>query len=114
VKMARSDPRHPHLAPVLQQGRKSAKIRVSLGIIRGIPVKAEKSDFAVLAVACTFEHLPVGLPGNPENRYGSSQLGDHPGKSQFMFVSANRSESPNNEPTGHMIRYDTESKWLGV
>ena len=49
VKLARSAPRpsfglpellvsHAHLASVLQQGRKSANIRVSLGVIRGIPV----------------------------------------------------------------------------
>ena len=48
VKIARSAPRpsfglaevlgsHPHFASVLQQGQKNANIRVSLGVIRGIP-----------------------------------------------------------------------------
>src|SRR5262249_50761369 len=38
VRVARAAGSHPHLASVLQQGRKSAKIHVSLGVIRGIPV----------------------------------------------------------------------------
>src|SRR5262245_2087561 len=37
VRVARAAGSHPDLASV-QQGRKSAKIRVSLGVIRGIPV----------------------------------------------------------------------------
>jgi hypothetical protein len=37
VRAARAAGSHPHLASVLQQGRKSANIRVSLGVIRGIP-----------------------------------------------------------------------------
>src|SRR5262249_17876813 len=39
VRVARAAGSHPHLASVLQQGRKSAKIHVSLGVIRGIPDK---------------------------------------------------------------------------
>ena len=38
VRAARAAGSHPHLASVLQQGRKSANIRVSSGVIRGIPV----------------------------------------------------------------------------
>jgi hypothetical protein len=30
--------------------------------------------------------LPFGLPGNPENRYHSSQLGDHPANPGLMVV----------------------------
>jgi hypothetical protein len=37
VRAARDAGSHQHLASVLQQGRKSANIRVSLGVIRGIP-----------------------------------------------------------------------------
>src|SRR5215510_4006655 len=51
VKIARSAPRpsfglpvaagsHPRLASVLQQGWESANIRLSLGVIRGIPVRS--------------------------------------------------------------------------
>jgi hypothetical protein len=36
VRAARAAVSHPHLASVLQQGLKSANIRVSLGVIRGI------------------------------------------------------------------------------
>ena len=39
VRAARAAGSHPHLASVLQQGRKSTNIRVSLGVIRGIPAK---------------------------------------------------------------------------
>src|SRR5215813_3833185 len=38
VRAARAAGSHPHLASVLQQGRKSANICVSLGVIRRIPV----------------------------------------------------------------------------
>src|SRR5262245_32353534 len=39
VRAARAAGSHPRLASVLQQGRKSANICVSLGVIRAIPVK---------------------------------------------------------------------------
>jgi hypothetical protein len=42
VRTARAAGSHPHLASVLQQGRKSANIRVSLGVIRGIPGTYER------------------------------------------------------------------------
>jgi hypothetical protein len=41
VRAARAASRHPHLASVLLQGRKSANIRVSFGVIRGIPAEME-------------------------------------------------------------------------
>src|SRR5262249_23679401 len=48
VRVARAAGSHPHLASVLQQGRKSAKIHVSLGVIRGIPVKNTATSNIVL------------------------------------------------------------------
>src|SRR5262245_49282553 len=39
VRAARAAGSHPRLASVLQQGRKSANICVSLGVIRAIPVE---------------------------------------------------------------------------
>src|SRR5436305_14210718 len=41
VRAARAAGSHPHLASVLLQGRKSANIRVSFGVIRGIPAEME-------------------------------------------------------------------------
>jgi len=38
VRASRAAGRHPHLASVLLQGRKSANIHASSGVIRGIPV----------------------------------------------------------------------------
>jgi hypothetical protein len=38
VRAARAAGSHPHLASVLLQGRKSANIYASSGVIRGIPV----------------------------------------------------------------------------
>src|SRR5258707_15795534 len=38
VRASRAAGRHPHLASVLLQGRKSANIHASTGVIRGIPV----------------------------------------------------------------------------
>ena len=39
VRASRAAGRHPHLASVLLQGRKSANIHASSGVIRGIPAK---------------------------------------------------------------------------
>src|SRR5256884_4286302 len=41
VRADRAAGSHPHLASVLLQGRKSANIRVSFGVIRGIPAEME-------------------------------------------------------------------------
>src|SRR5207249_3887146 len=45
ARAARAAGSHPHLASVLQQGRKSANIRVSLGVIRGIPDKYSGREY---------------------------------------------------------------------
>src|SRR4029077_5538272 len=43
VRASRAAGRHPHLASVLLQGRKSADIHASSGVIRGIPVEISPS-----------------------------------------------------------------------
>ena len=43
VRAARSAGSHPHLASILLQGRKSANIYASSGVIRGIPVQIYKA-----------------------------------------------------------------------
>src|SRR5712671_6291383 len=49
---ARAAGSHPHLASVLQQGRKRANICVSLRVIRGIPVKVKSptnaADYVIM------------------------------------------------------------------
>jgi hypothetical protein len=44
VRAARAAGSHPHLASVLQQGRKRSNICVSLRVIRGIPAKMTDTD----------------------------------------------------------------------
>jgi len=65
VRVARAAGSHPHLASVLQQGRKSAKIRVSLGVIRGIPGQAfATSQFATIqamAPSLRVEVTPINM-----------------------------------------------------
>jgi hypothetical protein len=51
VRAARAAGSHPHLASVLQQGRKSANICVSLGVIRGIPVHGHLDAEALRGMA---------------------------------------------------------------
>jgi hypothetical protein len=46
VRAARAAGSHPHLASVLLQGRKSANIYASSGVIRGIPVVAAGNSSA--------------------------------------------------------------------
>jgi hypothetical protein len=44
VRAARAAGSHPHLASVLLQGRKSANIYASSGVIRGIPVRSQEME----------------------------------------------------------------------
>jgi hypothetical protein len=62
VRASRAAGRHPHLASVLLQGRKSANIHASSGVIRGIPVKtiecsimdvADDIAYSTYDMACT-------------------------------------------------------------
>jgi hypothetical protein len=48
VRAARTAGSHPRLASVLQQGWKSANIRPSLGVNRGIPVHWGKRNFLIV------------------------------------------------------------------
>jgi hypothetical protein len=47
LRVARAASSHPHLASVLQQGRKSVNICVSLGVIRGIPGKGRRAKSTI-------------------------------------------------------------------
>src|SRR4029077_16609610 len=50
VRASRAAGRHPHLASVLLQGRKSADIHASSGVIRGIPAKARSLALIALGL----------------------------------------------------------------
>jgi hypothetical protein len=57
LKLARLSGGRPHLAAVLQEGRKSANIHASLRVIRGIP-----ANFDAVIDALAAKRMPASRP----------------------------------------------------
>src|SRR5260221_10054364 len=74
VRAARAPGSHPHLASVLLQGRKSANIHASSGVIRGIPAeRCQSGRRPRMATLTVFRTMRATLMTTPsiKRRYGA-------------------------------------------